>query len=86
MRTFQNIQLRRFDVRIRDERTGEISEDTITFSKDTLKAAGMVGQSSKELIYRAFNKAGYTVLDIGRARKAEAALDLAGIFEEAVDE
>ena len=41
----------------------------------------MVGQSSKELIYRAYNRAGYAVLDIGKARKAEAALDLEGLFQ-----
>lgn len=86
MRTYYNINLRRFDVRIRDNRTGEVTEDTITLTKHQLTAAQVVNQSSKELIHRTYNRAGYTVLDIGKARKAEATLDLEGLFMEAVDE
>jgi len=48
-----------FHVRKRDERTGEVSEDAIAFTKDELRAAQLVGESSKELIYRAYNRAGY---------------------------
>ena len=81
MRTYEKIQLRAFDVRIKDNRTGEEREDVIVLSKPQLQAAQVVGQSSKELIYRAYNRAGYAVLDIGKARKAEAALDLEGLFQ-----
>lgn len=80
MRTYQTIHLRRFDILVKDERTGVTSEDTIVFTKQQLQAAQLVGQSSKELIYRAYNKAGYTVLDIGKARKLEVPLDLEGLF------
>ena len=86
MRTYFNIALRRFDVRIQDNRTGEVTEDTIVFAKQQLQAAQTVNQSSKELIYRYYNRAGYTVLDIGKAAKCEAQLDLEGLFLEAVDE
>ena len=85
MRTYYPIQLRRFDVRVKDERTGEITEDTITLTKQQLAAAQTVSQSSKELIHRYYNKRGYQVLDIGKAAKCEAVLDLEGLFEEAVD-
>lgn len=81
MKTFQAIYLRQFSVRIRDNRTGEKSEDTIVLSKDVLRAAQIVGQSSTELIVRAYSKEGFTVLDVGPARKAEAVLDLEGLFE-----
>jgi len=84
MKTYQNIQLRAFAVQIKDVRTGETREDTITFTKQQLQAAQMVGQSSKELIYRAYNRAGFTVLDIGRAEKRETTLDLDGLYHEAV--
>lgn len=86
MKTYLNIQLRRFDVSIRDERTGEEREDTIAFTKAQLQAAHLVGESSKDLIYRAYNRAGYKVLDIGTATKCEARLDLEGLFQEAMDE
>jgi len=85
MQTYQTIQLWAFDVRIRDERTGEEREDVIVFTKRQLRVAQIVGQSSKELICRAYSRAGYSVLDIGKARKAEAKLDLEGLYREAVE-
>lgn len=83
MRTFFDIHLRSFAVRIQDARTGEEKEDTIVFTKQQLKAAQLVGQSSKELIQRAYSAQGYTVVDIGKARKAAAHLDLEGLYREA---
>lgn len=77
------LHLRGFDVRIRDNRTGEVWEEMIVFTKQQLQAAQIIGQSSKELIHRAFNRDGFTVLDIGRAEKRTAELDLAGLFCEA---
>ena len=82
MRTYCAIQLRRFDVRIQDNRTGEITEDQITFTKQQLQAAQTVNQSSKELIHRTYNRRGFQVLDIGKAAKCEAQLDLEGLFLE----
>ena len=86
MTTYQDIHLRSFAVQIRDNRTGEITEDTIVFTKQQLQAAQLCGQSSKELIYRAYNREGFTVLDIGKARRVTAELDLEGLFREAVGE
>ena len=85
MRTIEKIYLRAFTVRIQDQRTGEAKEDVIVFSKHQLQAAQIIGQSSKELICRAYNAQGYTVLDIGKADKVEADLDLYGLYREAVD-
>lgn len=86
MKTYEKIHLRAFDVRIRDERTGKTREDVIVFTKQQLQAAQVVGQSSKELIYRAYNREGFTVLDTGKAKKATAELDLEGLFQEAVED
>ena len=61
MKTTQTIQLRIFGVRIRDERTGEVRKDKITFTK---------------LIRRAYNRAGYRVLGTIWAEKREVVLDL----------
>ena len=84
MMTYQTIHLRRFTVQIRDERTGETRQDAIVLSKEQLQAAQLCGQSSKELIYRRFNRAGFTVLDIGKAEKRTIQLDLESVFIEAV--
>lgn len=86
MKTFYYPQLCGFTVQGRDERTGATQEDLIVFTKDQLRAAQIVGESSKELIYRAYNRKGFTVLDIGKARKVTAELDLEGLFREAVGE
>lgn len=84
MRTIEKIYLRAFTVRIQDQRTGEAKEDVIVFSKHQLQAAQIIGQGSKELICRAYNAQGYTVLDVGKADKVEADLDLYGLYREAV--
>lgn len=84
MKTTATMYLRAFTVRIQDQRTGETKEDVIVFSKHQLQAAQIIGQSSKQLIYRAYNAQGYTVLDIGKADKVEADLDLYGLYREAV--
>lgn len=84
MKTTATMYLRAFTVRIQDQRTGETKEDVIVFSKHQLQAAQIIGQSSKELICRAYNTQGYTVLDVGKADKAEVDLDLYGLYRESV--
>lgn len=84
MRTYQTIHLRRFAVQIMDERTGETREDVIVLTKEQLQAAQLCGQSSKELICHYYNRAGFTVLDIGKAEKRTIPLDLGSVFLEAV--
>lgn len=83
LKTTMTVQLRRFDVLVEDQRTRETKEDAIVFTLDQLHAAQLVGQSSKELICRVFERQGYKVLDIGRAERREATLRLDGLFWEA---
>ena len=70
------IQTLTFPVSLRDERTGSVSMDTVVLTKHQLRAAQVVGQSSKELICRIFNREGYRVLDIGKAVKRDIPVDL----------
>lgn len=83
LKTTMTVQLRRFDVLVEDQRTRETKEDAIVFTLDQLHAAQLVGQSSKELIMRAYERQGYKVLDIGRAERRTATLRLDGLFWEA---
>ena len=76
MRNEITIQVRAFPVLIEDARTGERSSDMLVLSKEQLQAAQLVGQSSKELIYRMYNRRGYKVLEIGKPDKHGLALDL----------
>ena len=86
MRTYQTIQLRRFNILIMDKRTGKTREDVIVLTKQQLQAAQVVGQSSKELICRYYAREGFTVLEIISAVKREATLDLDELFREAVSD
>lgn len=83
MKTTIQLTLRRFHVVIKDQRTGEVSNDTITFDRRTLNAAGLVGQSSAELIYRHYNRQGYKVLDVGEADKLNVSVDLSELADAA---
>ena len=75
-----------FPVTIRDERTGTKSDDTIILTKNQLRAAQTVGQSSKELIYRLCNREGYRGLDIGKPKKREILVDIYAHGDEIVVE
>ena len=70
------INLRTFPVQVRDNRTGVVKETTVYITKEQLRAAQIVGQSSKELIERLCNLQGYAVLNIGKPGKPSIVLDL----------
>ncbi len=77
MKTEIKIQARAYAVTIRDERTGYTKEDTIVLDKARLQAAQLVGMNDDDLIYRAFNRKGYRVLDVAKPpRKMELVVDL----------
>lgn len=76
------IQARAFPTVIRDERLGVVMEDKIVLTKDQLRAAEMVGESSKELIYRIYNRRGYRVLDVGKPGKHALTVDLFTLYRE----
>jgi len=76
MKTFERICIRIFPVKLRDNRSGDELEDEIVFTKAMLTAAQIVGQSSKELIRRTYDREGYSVLEIGKPRKMTVTVDL----------
>lgn len=82
MKTTYELNIRAFPVKIRDGRTGEEKTDIIVFDKARLQAANLVGQSSKELIERIYQKEGYTVLDIGKPDKIPVDIRLDNIYLE----
>jgi len=81
MKRTLTIQLRVFFVHVKDERTGEVTKDRIIFTKQELQAAQMVGESSINLIYRAYNRRGYRVVDTITAVKREVVLDLEALWK-----
>ena len=81
MRNIVTLETRRFSVIVKNNIDGEVIQDTIVLSKQQLQAAQLVGQSSKELICRAYQRQGYKVLDIGKAEKKTIAVDLDTLWE-----
>lgn len=83
MKTEVKLQVRVYAVTIRDERTGEMKEDTIVLDKNRLQAIQLVGMNDEDLIFRAYNRKGYRVLDIAKPpRKVELTVDLEKLARE----
>lgn len=75
------IEARRFPVTLRDERTGEIIQSSIILDKQRLQAAQLVGQSSKELIQRLYNRQGFRLLEIGTPERRSLNLSLEDLWD-----
>lgn len=80
MKTNTTIYVRAFAVKVHDRLTDEITQDTVVLTKEQLQAAQLVGQSSKELIARICGRAGYDVVEIGKAEKREMLLNLEELY------
>lgn len=76
-----NIAARYFPVEVEHIETGARLLDSIVLDKQQLQAAQAVGQSSKELIYRLYQRQGFKVLDIGKAEKRTLCVDLGALWE-----
>lgn len=81
MKTKLMIQARCFPVTIRDERSGEVSEDQIIFDKEKLRAADALGLGNDEVIYRHYNRRGYRVLEIGKPARQTLEVDLEDLWK-----
>ena len=81
MKTNFTIQTRAFPVQIKDLRTGEEKADLIVLDLATLQMTQEMGESSKELIYRTYNRQGFKVLEIGKAIKRTIVLDLKELYK-----
>lgn len=81
MKTNISIEARRFPVTLRDERTDEIIQSSIILDKQRLQAAQLVGQSSKELIHRFYNRQGFRVLEISMPERRSLNLSLEDLWD-----
>ena len=70
------LTVRVFPLTIRDGRSGEISESTVILTKEQLRAAQLLGQSSNELLTRMCRRQGYTILRVGKPVKKTLSVDL----------
>ncbi|MGN8875281.1 hypothetical protein [Pseudoflavonifractor sp. HCP28S3_F10] len=81
MKTTLDIQVRAFPVRIHDHSAGTERAETIVLTKEHLQAAQLVGQSSKELIHRICERAGCSVLEIGKPEHRTVSLNLEELYK-----
>ena len=82
MKTNITIEARRFPLELMDERPGCASLEYIVLDKRQLQAAQMVGQSSKELIRRIYNRQGFRVLEIGTPERRSIDLNLDELWKQ----
>lgn len=75
------IHLLRFYVRVWDPEKEENREEPITLTKDQLRAAGLIGLSSKEIITRMCERWGFEVLEIGKAERRTIGFNLNALWD-----
>ena len=81
MTTNYTIDARCFPVKIKDQRTGEISEDMFVADKEQLKTLYALGLEHEEVIYRHYNTLGYRVLEIRKARRQSITINLKELYD-----
>ena len=82
MRNIIEIQVRSFPVLAHNHRTGREEKLTVPVTKEQLRAAQLVGQSSTELVERLCDRQGYTVIEIGQPAKVAVTVDLDKLVEQ----
>lgn len=75
------IHLLRFYVLVWDPEKEKSREEPITLTKDQLRAAGLIGLSSKEIINRMCERRGLQVLEIGKAERRTVAFNLDALWD-----
>lgn len=82
MKNTITLTLRSFPVLAHDHRTGREENITVPVTREQLRAAGVVGQSSTELIERLCDRQGYSVIEIGQPTKRSITLDLGELVKQ----
>lgn len=85
MKTTTEVKAYAYPVRLKDQRTGERSQDNIVIPKEWLLLCGSEGlniQDDKHLIFRAYNVRGYEVLEIGKRTTLTLTVDLEQLYRD----
>lgn len=84
MKTTTTIKAFAYPVTLKDHRTGKISRDTIVLLRDWLRLCGNEGLNicdDKQMIYRAYNRRGYEVIEIEKRSSVNLTVDLEKLYE-----
>jgi len=89
MKTTTKINAFAYPVKLKDHRTGEHLQYTIVIPKEWLQICGSDGlniSDDKSMVFRAYNVRGYEVIEIGKRRSIQLAIDLERAFREQTEE
>lgn len=87
MKTSTKIKAFAYPVIIKDLRTDDKFEDVIVLPKEWLQICGSDCVNicdDKHMIYRAYNVKGYEVLEVGKRRSVQLAVDLEELYNKQV--
>lgn len=85
MKTTTEVKAYAYPVQIKDQRTGQVSRDTIVIPKEWLRICGSQGLNladDKQMIFRAYNARGYEVLEIGKRTALSLTVDLEQLYHD----
>lgn len=85
MQTTTTIKAYAYPVKIKDHRSGVSDSDTIVIPAEWLRICGSMGLEicdDKNMIYRAYNRKGFEVLEVGNRRRVSLRVDLEKLYEE----
>jgi len=85
MQTTTTIKAYAYPVKIKDHRSGAANSDTIVIPAEWLRICGSMGleiSDDKHMIYRAYNRKGFEVTEIGNRRRITLSVDLERLYAE----
>lgn len=85
MQTTTTIKAYAYPVKVKDHRTGVFDSDTIVIPAEWLGICGSMGleiSDDKQMIFRAYNRKGYEVTEIGNRRRISLRVDLEKLYAE----
>lgn len=85
MQTTTTIKAYAYPVKIKDHRSGVSNSDTIVIPAEWLGICGSMGLEicdDKHMIFRAYNRRGYEVTEIGNRRRISLRVDLERLYAE----
>ena len=85
MQTTTTIKAYAYPVKVKDHRSGVSGSDTIVIPAEWLGICGSMGLEicdDKHMIFRAYNRKGYEVTEIGNRRRISLRVDLEKLYAE----
>lgn len=85
MKTTIAVKAYAYPVNLKDHRSGASCSDTIVIPAEWLRICGSLGLDicdDKHMIYRAYNRKGFEVLEVGNRRKITLCVDLERLYAE----